>query len=90
MDGGAWQTIVHGVAKSQKLLINSEQHSTCRLIISGVLCFPGSSVDKECACNAGDQGLIPGLGRSPRKWPPTPGFLPGKSHGQRSLAGYSP
>ena len=25
-----------------------------------------------------------------RKWQPTPMFLPGKSHGQRSLAGYSP
>ena len=25
-----------------------------------------------------------------RKWQPTPIFLPGKSHGQRSLAGYSP
>ena len=25
-----------------------------------------------------------------RKWHPTPEFLPGKSHGQRSLAGYSP
>ena len=25
-----------------------------------------------------------------RKWQPTPVFLPGKSHGQRSLAGYSP
>ena len=25
-----------------------------------------------------------------RKWPPTPVFLPGKSHGQRSLSGYSP
>ena len=28
--------------------------------------FPGSSVSKESACNAGDQGLILGLGRSPR------------------------
>ena len=27
--------------------------------------FPGGSVGKESACNAGDQGLIPGLGRSP-------------------------
>jgi len=27
--------------------------------------FPDSSVDKESACNAGDPGLIPGLGRSP-------------------------
>ena len=25
-----------------------------------------------------------------RKWQPTPVFLPGKSHGQRSLASYSP
>ena len=25
-----------------------------------------------------------------RKWQATPVFLPGKSHGQRSLAGYSP
>ena len=38
---------------------------------------------KESACNAGDLGSVPGLGRS------TPVFLPGKSHGQRSLAGYS-
>ena len=25
-----------------------------------------------------------------RKWQPTPGFLPGESHGRRSLVGYSP
>ena len=25
-----------------------------------------------------------------RAWQPTPVFLPGKSHGQRSLMGYSP
>ena len=25
-----------------------------------------------------------------REWQPTPVFLPGKSHGQRSLEGYSP
>ena len=25
-----------------------------------------------------------------REWKPTPGFLPGECHGQRSLAGYSP
>ena len=45
---------------------------------------------KESVCNAGDSGLIPGLGRPWRaKWQPTPAFLPGKSHGERSLAGYS-
>ena len=26
--------------------------------------FPDSSVSKECACNAGDPGSIPGSGRS--------------------------
>ena len=37
-------------------------------------------------------GLIPGLGRFPwrRAWQATPVFLPGESHGQRSLAGYRP
>ena len=29
------------------------------------LSFPRSSIGKEFACNAGDLGLIPGLGRSP-------------------------
>ena len=27
-------------------------------------CFPGSSAAKESACNAGDLGLIPRLGRA--------------------------
>ena len=30
-------------------------------------CFPHSSVGKESACNAGNPGSIPGLGRSPRE-----------------------
>ena len=47
---------------------------------------------KASAYNVGDLGSIPGSGRFPwrRKWQPTPIFLPGKSHGQRKLAGYSP
>ena len=52
----------------------------------------GGSEVKASACNTGDLGSIPGSGRSPwrRKWQPTPVFLPGESHGQRSLVGYSP
>ena len=36
--------------------------------------------------------IDPWIGKIPwrRKWQPTLVFLPGKSHGQRSLAGYSP
>ena len=47
---------------------------------------------KESTYNAGDTASIPGSERCPErsKWQPTPVFLPGKSHGQRSLAGYSP
>ena len=41
--------------------------------------------------DVGDKGLIPGLGRTLEKeMEPTPVFLPGKSHGQMGLAGYSP
>jgi len=39
----------------------------------------------------GDSGSIPSwVGKMPwrRKWQPTPVFLPGKSHGWRSLAAY--
>ena len=54
--------------------------------------FPGGSDGKTSAYNAGDPGSIPGSGRSPGEGNgnPTPVFLPGKSHGWRSLVGYSP
>ena len=53
--------------------------------------FPGSSNGKDSACNAGDQGSIPRLGKSlkRREWLPAPVFLPGEFHGQRSMAEYS-
>ena len=54
--------------------------------------FPGGTVVKNSPANSGDtrdMGLIPGLGRSPRKeeGQPTPVFSCGKFHPQRSLAG---
>ena len=47
---------------------------------------------KESACQCRRRGFDPWVGKIPwrRKWQPTPIFLPGKSHGQRSLVGYSP
>ena len=53
-----------------------------------MLGFPAGAVVKNppaSAKYAGDRGSIPGLGN--RKWQPAPVFLPGKFHGQRSLAG---
>ena len=44
--------------------------------------FHGGSEGKESTCNA----KIPWR----RAWQPTPVSLPGESHGQRSLVGYSP
>ena len=54
--------------------------------------FPGGLASKESACNAGDLGSVPGLGKSPGEGNclPTPVFLPGEFHGQRTLVGYSP
>ena len=57
--------------------------------------FPGDASGKESACNAGDtrdKVSIPGSGRSlgGGNGKPTPVFLPGESHRQRSLVGYSP
>ena len=57
--------------------------------------FSGELVVKNLPANAGDirdAGLIPGWGRSPGEGngKATPVFLPGESHGQRSLVGYSP
>ena len=52
--------------------------------------FPHSAVSKESACNAGDPGSIPGLGRSPGEGNGNPlqySYL-GKSHGQMNLAGH--
>ena len=54
--------------------------------------FRGSSVGKESACQCRRCVFDPWVRKSPwrRKWQLTPVFLPEKSHGQRSLAGYRP
>ena len=60
----------------------------CRQILGG-------SVVKNPPANPGDirdSGFDPWGRKIPwsREWQPAPVFLPGKFHGQRSLAGYSP
>ena len=56
--------------------------------------FPGDTSGKEPATNAGDirdMGSIPEWGRSlDEEFQPTPVFLPGESHGQKSLTGCNP
>ena len=57
--------------------------------------FPGGASGKEPACQGRRQKSLrfnPWVGKIPwrRAWQPTPVFLPGISHGQRSLVVYSP
>ena len=82
-------------SKHSSVCTSSHLHKQCKLCTRCVLGFPDGSADKESAGHAGgtrDEGSIPGSGRSPGEGSgnPTPVCLPGKSHGQRSLAGYSP
>ena len=52
-----------------------------------------SGKESACQCERNKRhGFNPWVGKIPwrRKWQPTPVFLPGESHGQRSLGGYSP
>ena len=54
--------------------------------------FPGGSVGKKSACNAGDLGLSPGLGRSlgEGNGNPLQYCKENSMDGKRSLASYSP
>ena len=54
--------------------------------------FPGGSDGESICLQCRGPGFDPWVGKTlwRRKWQPTPVFLPGKSHGWRSLADYSP
>jgi len=52
-----------------------------------------SGKESTCQCRRYRRcGFDPWVGKIPwrRKWQPTPVFMPGKFHEQRSFAGYSP
>ena len=51
--------------------------------------FPGVPRVENLPAGARNMGSIPGWGRPPGEGKPPPVFLPGKSHGQRSLPGHS-
>ena len=84
MNRGAWWAIVHGVTKSWTRL----SHFTSLQSTGGA-----SDKDPVCQCRRHKRpSLSPWVGKIPwrKKWQPTSVFLPGKSHEQRSLEGYSP
>ena len=73
-------------------LMNNNPHTTNFVFyLVPVLKVSGGSEGKESASNVGDPCSIPGSERSPGEGNGNPlVFLPGESHGQRSLVGYGP
>ena len=72
------------------MLVSAVQQN--ELVIHG---FPGGTSGKEPTCQCRKHrrcSFDPWIKKIPwgRAWQPTPVFLPGESHGQRNLAGYSP
>ena len=69
------------------------KHSACQFLKMSTInirgAFQVAFVVKNSPANVGD---IRDSGKLSwrTKWQPTPGFLPGESHAQRSLEGYSP
>ena len=83
-DGGAWWAAVYGVTQSWTRLTRLSSSSGSSR---------GSSRGKESACQCWRQKKCefdPWIRKLPwrRVWQPTSVFLPGDSHGQKSLAGY--
>ena len=80
----SWPWLNHARSHSNS---NNNPGSQC-------LGFPGGASGKEPACQyrrLKRHGFSPWVRKIPwrRVWQPTPVFLPGESHGQRSLVGYS-
>ena len=95
MDRGAWQAIVHRVTKSRTQL-NIHQVKEERGFPGGAsvfrTCLPMQKTQEMWVASLSRCELHPWIGKVPwrRAQRPTPVFLPEKSRGQRSLAGYSP
>ena len=89
-DRGAWWAAIYGVAQSPMRLKRISSSSSNGLDGG----FPGGASGKEPTCQYRRhrrQGFNFWVRKIPwrRVWQPTPVFLPGEAHGQRSLVGYS-
>ena len=83
--------------EAQRVKLISRQHFPLSFIhtdsiLKDIMCFLGQLRWRRICLQCERPRFNPQVGKTPwrREWQPTPVFLPGKSHGQRSLAGYSP
>ena len=80
--------------QQEKLMQNLSRVSDVYTCVKGIVAFPDGSVMKNPPVwqELHEMGFDPWVGKIlwRRSWQPTPVFLPGESHGQRSLAGYNP
>ena len=62
------------------------------MVVGEYVGFRGGASGKEPACQCRRRGFDPWVRKIPwrRAWQATPVFLPGESHGWRTLVGYSP
>ena len=77
------------------VLVKATEMMSLRHFLPPPVGLPRWSGGEESICQCRGcrrHGFDPWVGKIPwrREWHPTPGFLPGESHGQRSLAGDSP
>jgi len=88
--------ILHPASLKNDILYNVIQHKIQGIDFNAILLtrlgLPRWLSGKESTCQCRRCRLHPWVRKIPwrRKWQPTAVFLPGKSHGQRSLVGYSP
>ena len=91
-EGDGYPLQYSGLENSMDCIVQGDAKSQTWLRDLRSLGFLGGSNGKESTCNAGDPDSILGSGRFPwsRKWHLSPVFLPGESHGQRSMESYNP
>ena len=86
----SWPMLQHGWSKD--IMLKWSKPVTKGQILYDSTSFPGGSDRKSVCLKCGRPRFDSWVGKIPwrRKWQSTPGLMPGKSHGQRSLVGYSP
>ena len=90
MDRGAWQVIVHGVTVELDMTygLNNNENNNHTCYYLPPLEYKLQKTNVYFVLQYGS--VLGSEDSTGRKWQPTPVFLPGESHGQRSLMGYCP